>query len=211
MLANNLANAQTGGYKADREFYSLYLDAEVAQSTEGLPTKQPVIERHWTDFSQGTLRNTGNSLDLALAGKGFFAVGGPNGPLYTRNGSLKVSPTGQLVTSDGFPVRTAGGGRIQLQPTGAIEVATDGTVRQSGVVAGRIEIVDFPNPAALAKAATIFAMAIHPRRQFRQRRPKYNKAGWRILMLAPPNQRCAWWELCASSRCCRRRSHSVER
>jgi len=76
LLANNIANATTGGYKSDREFYSLYS----APEAESLST-MPVIERPWTDFSQGSLRRTGNPLDLALSGKGFFAVTGPAGPL----------------------------------------------------------------------------------------------------------------------------------
>src|ERR1051326_3728537 len=80
MLANNLANADTGGYKIDREFYSLYAAPETAAND---PLTMPVIERPWTDFSQGTIRPTGNPLDFALAGKGFFRVDGPNGPLYT--------------------------------------------------------------------------------------------------------------------------------
>src|SRR5947208_8328714 len=81
MLANNLANAETGGYKTDREFYNLYVAPEAAAGES--PTTMPLVERPWTDFSQGTIRQTGNSLDFALSGKGFFAVDGPTGPLYT--------------------------------------------------------------------------------------------------------------------------------
>src|SRR5690242_18395190 len=86
LLANNVANASTGGYKADREFYSLY--AGSAEENEGDPSTMPVIERPWTDHAQGTLQRTGNPLDLALDGKGFFAVDGPSGRLFTRNGSF---------------------------------------------------------------------------------------------------------------------------
>src|SRR5947209_20523802 len=82
LLANNVANASTGGYKADREFYSLY----AAPEAEGGQT-MPLIEKPWVDLSQGLIHQTGNPLDLALTGRGFFAVAGPNGPLYTRNGS----------------------------------------------------------------------------------------------------------------------------
>src|ERR1700690_2723679 len=73
MLANNLANTETGGYKTDREFYNLYVSAEAAGLGDGPAATLPVIERPWTDFSQGTLRATGSPLDLALSGKGFFA------------------------------------------------------------------------------------------------------------------------------------------
>ncbi|HET9319988.1 MAG TPA: flagellar hook-basal body complex protein, partial [Bryobacteraceae bacterium] len=71
MLANNLANSTTGGFKLDREFYSLYVSSE-AQASSPDPTTVPVIEKQWTDFSQGLLVNTGNNLDVALSGKGFF-------------------------------------------------------------------------------------------------------------------------------------------
>src|SRR5205085_11375182 len=80
LLANNVANAATGGYKADREFYGLYTAAESdATST------MPLIERPWTDMSQGIIHTTGNPLDVSLSGNGFFAVNGPSGRLYTRN------------------------------------------------------------------------------------------------------------------------------
>src|SRR3974390_3421206 len=79
LLANNVANATTGGYKADREFYSLYAAPE-AQDAEPVAT-MPLIERPWIDLSQGVLQTTGNALDVALSGKGFLAVQGPSGPL----------------------------------------------------------------------------------------------------------------------------------
>src|ERR1035437_6894553 len=89
MLANNLANATTVGFKSDREFYSLYTSSEAdvdgLQIAGGADT-EPVIESHWTDMTQGVLRTTDNSLDLAIDGQGFFTVKGPNGKLYTRNG-----------------------------------------------------------------------------------------------------------------------------
>ena len=66
LLANNLANAATAGYKSDREFYSLYTAPEVLEDNAA-PSTLPVVERRWTDFSQGTLTPTGNPLDLALA------------------------------------------------------------------------------------------------------------------------------------------------
>src|SRR3954469_3911181 len=68
LLANNLANVETGGYKADREFYSLYTSAEAGGAANGEVATLPVIESHWTDLRQGDLKNTGNPLDLALDG-----------------------------------------------------------------------------------------------------------------------------------------------
>lgn len=154
MLANNIANSATGGYKGDREFYSLYASAE-ADQTSALP----MIDRPWTDFSQGPLRATGNPLDLALSGKGFFAVNGPSGPLYTRNGSFMVSAAGQLTTADGYAVRATGGGPITLDAKRDFTVIGDGTVMQEGQPMGQLEIVDFANPAALAKQGSSYFTA----------------------------------------------------
>ena len=147
MLANNMANATTGGYKSDREFYSLYAAPEAANTDAVMP----VIERPWTDFSQGTLRATGNPLDLALSGKGFFSVNGPSGPLYTRNGSFQVAANGALVTSDGYSVRGTGGAALTVSAAGPLEISNDGTVRQNGAVIGQLEIADFTSTAGMVK------------------------------------------------------------
>src|ERR1700739_1081221 len=82
MLANNIANSSAPGFKADREFYNIYQSAEAAESPEGTtPSVLPVIERQWTDFTQGSLTPTGNPLDVALAGEGFFVASSPSGRL----------------------------------------------------------------------------------------------------------------------------------
>jgi flagellar basal body rod protein FlgG len=149
MLANNLANTETGGYKNDREFYSLYLAPEAADGN-GTVT-MPVIERQWTDFTQGVVHPTGNPLDFVLSGKGFFAVDGPSGPLYTRQGAFRLSSAGALVTSEGYPVRLAGGGRLQAQSAVPLDVSADGTVSQQGQLLGKLDLVDFRDPAVLGK------------------------------------------------------------
>ena len=149
MLANNVANAATGGYKGDHEFYSMYL-AQEAQEAEGSPN-MPVIERPWTDFSQGVVHETGNQTDLALTGAGFFSVDGPQGALYTRNGSFRISPNGRLVTAEGYAVRGQSGASLTLDPARPFQVSGDGTVRQEGAAVGRLEIAGFQNTAALAK------------------------------------------------------------
>jgi flagellar basal-body rod protein FlgF len=149
LLANNVANASTGGYKADREFYSVYTSAD--QEDTDLPSTMPVIEKHWTDHSQGILHSTGSPLDVALDGKGFFAVDGPRGPLYTRNGSFRLAPDGRLTSSDGYSVRARGGAPVVLDASRNLEIAADGTVTQDGAVVGQLEIVDFDSTAGLAK------------------------------------------------------------
>ncbi len=160
LLANNVANASTGGYKADREFYSLYLAPE-ARDSESAPL-MPVIDRPWIDLSQGVVHDTGNPLDLALTGKGFFAANGPGGPLYTRNGSFSVASDGRLVTQDGYPVRGAGGQPLVLQGTRNIEISADGTVQQDGNVIGKLEIADFSSTAGLAKQGNSYFRVADP-------------------------------------------------
>ncbi len=153
MLANNLANAATGGFKSDREFYSLFVspDAQGAPESAGLATTVPVIEKHWTDLSQGLLVPTGNSLDLAFSGKGFFTATGPNGPLYTRNGSFRLSPAGVLVTADGYPLQAQGGKNIHAQSASPLEVLPDGEVRQDHQTLGKLELVEFPENSEINK------------------------------------------------------------
>jgi flagellar basal body rod protein FlgG len=111
----------------------------------------PVIDRPWTDFSQGELRSTSNPLDVALSGKGFFSINATGGPLYTRDGSFQLSPAGQLVTADGHAVRGADGAAIQLSSAHPVNISRDGAVLQDGQTVGQLEIVDFSNPAALTK------------------------------------------------------------
>ena len=115
MLANNLANVETGGYKADREFYSLYTSADAVNDPlyDGTGTL-PVIQSHWTDLSAGVLRETGNALDLAIEGEGLFGVQTASGTRYTRNGNFLVSQAGLLTTSDGSPIRGKNGSPIRL-------------------------------------------------------------------------------------------------
>ena len=162
LLANNIANASTGGYKADREFYSLYVAPEAAGNDTS--STMPLIERPWVDHAQGALHTTGNPLDVALSGKGFFAVNGPSGPLYTRNGNFRLSADGKLTASDGYPVRSSQGTALTLQATRPLEISNDGTVTQDGVVAGKLEIVDFTSTAGLSKQGSNYFRVTDPRR-----------------------------------------------
>jgi flagellar basal-body rod protein FlgF len=144
MLANNIANSGTTGFKADREFYSLMRD------------QLPVIERQWTDYSQGALTPTANPLDLGLSGKGFFALNSPAGVVYTRNGQFQVGKTsgagpgspgmGQLQTAEGYTLRNARGDAaakgkpITVDPSLAITIGKNGEVEQGGQVIAQIQI-----------------------------------------------------------------------
>lgn len=149
MLANNMSNGSTSGFKADREFYSTFTGS--SGSIEPSVGDAPVVQKSWTDFAQGPLVPTGNSTDLALSGSGFFAVTGPNGALYTRNGNFRISPAGTLVTAEGYPVRQVGGQPITLQGNTPIDVSPSGEVMQANQSLGQIEIDTFADTSQLIK------------------------------------------------------------
>lgn len=152
MLANNLANASAPGFKGDREFYSTYRAAEAGESPSGdSGSVMPVIQRQWTDYSQGAITATGNPLDVALKGKGFLVAISPGGPLLTRDGSFRMSPQGDLETHDGFKVRGQDAKPIQLDPSKQVEITPDGEVRQNGQTVAQIEVVDVTDEATLSK------------------------------------------------------------
>ena len=173
ILSNNLANSNTGGYKVDREFYSLYQGEQARGANGQQGTTLPVIQKGWTDFQQGLLTPTGNPLDVALSGKGFFAVDGPSGPLYTRNGSFKISPAGVLTTNEGYPVRAVTplvnsdkpqpAKKIQTVSQGPIEIMPDGTVQQDGQSLGQIQIVDFADTGSLDKMGNSYFRTTDPK------------------------------------------------
>jgi len=154
LLANNLANSGTAGFKRDQEFYGLFTSSDASGADDNAAATMPVIQRQWTDFSPGTLQVTGNPLDVALNGTGFFAVNGANGPLYTRNGSLQVLASGDLATADGYPLRSTTGGTIQVTSGKPIEISTDGTVRQNGQSLGQIQLVTFKSTDSLVKVGS---------------------------------------------------------
>ncbi len=132
LLANNIANTSTAGYKADRDFNTLF------------QSQLPMVQRQWTDYSQGNITSTGNPLNLSLAGPGFFALNTPTGMLYTRNGAFMISKSNQLQTVDGYTLRNTRdqGKPIVVDPTQAVDIDKDGVVRQGGTELGKIEIVN---------------------------------------------------------------------
>ena len=159
MLANNLANVETGGFKADREFFSIFTgDDATADPRTGDVLQLPVVESHWTDFAQGNLLATASPLDLAIDGDGLFAVDTPRGIRYTRNGNFRISAAGLLTTSDGNPLRAQGGGSISVDPGMRVEVLSDGTLQQAGQPIGQLELASFDR-AGMDKFGTNYFVA----------------------------------------------------
>jgi flagellar basal-body rod protein FlgF len=151
LLANNLANSSATGFKGDSEFYNLYVSNDSSSEPPSNLLTEPIVERHWTNFSQGTFSTTQNPLDLAVAGRGFFAVNSGNGVLYTRDGNFTLSAKKQLQTKDGYLLRGKDGKPISVDPNKAVEVAPDGTLQQDGIAIATIDLVDFPDLHALSK------------------------------------------------------------
>ena len=157
LLANNLANTATAGFKRDLEFYGTYSSSDSNDPINGGASSiLPTIEKQWTDFSQGNLIDTANPLDVAIDGEGLFAVQTAGGVRYTRNGNFRIGPTGVLVAGDGSPVRAQGGGSIALQPGVRVEVLADGTVQQDGQPVGQLELSAFDRGSMDKSGANYF-------------------------------------------------------
>jgi flagellar basal-body rod protein FlgF len=157
LLANNLANTQTAGYKVDREFYNMYTSADALAGGENNPTEMPDIIKNWTDFSQGTLQQTSNPLDFAIAGDGFFSVNGPAGnTLYTRNGSFRLGAAGELTTADGLAVRDVNGTAIQLDPTQPVSVDSAGNITLAGQTVAQLQLSSFADLGQLTKQGAAY-------------------------------------------------------
>lgn len=164
VTANNLANVSTTGFKASRGVFEdlLYQNvtqvgantSQTTQSPSGLQLGTGVrVVATETVNTQGSLNQTGNSLDLAIQGRGYFQVLLPSGTLaYTRDGSFQVTNTGQLVTAQGYQVQPA----ITI-PAGAqsVTIGSDGTVsvqlanQAAPTTVGTLQLADFINPAGL--------------------------------------------------------------
>jgi len=143
VLANNIANMSTPGFKGERMMFEEYL----ASSPAGNKISYVVQAGNNHDMSQGPITQTGNSLDVALNGVGWLSVTTPNGTQYTRDGHLELDPQGELVTSNGYLLQGDGGAPIVVPPNaGQVTIAPDGTVATQQGSIGHIPVVDFANP-----------------------------------------------------------------
>ena len=164
VTANNLANVNTTGFKKSRAVFDdlLYqnlsqVGANTSQNTQsptglnvGTGVRVVATEKNYT---QGSVNNTGNPLDMAIQGRGFFQVLQPNGQLaYTRDGSFQLNAQGQLVTAAGYQVQPAltipaGAQSVTVAADGTISVALAGQATPQTV--GTLQLADFINPAGL--------------------------------------------------------------
>lgn len=159
VLAHNAANLNTPGFKqtlASLEEWNttgvMYPPGNLANAAQlanlgeiGLGVDSSDDQ---TDYSEGPLQNTGEALDLAINGAGFFRVRTPNGERYTRDGRFSRDAAGTLVTVDGYQVLGTGGAPITLTQDGVIGVGGDGTLTVNGTAAGQLGIAVFADPEA---------------------------------------------------------------
>ena len=148
--AGNLANAGTAGYRAERDYFrSAILGPETLDSQLNTTVNAfGVLGGSRLDLGQGALTPTGNPLDLAIEGDGFFAIQTQQGIRYTRDGQFERAQDGTLTTQAGEPVLDPRHRPIRV-PSGAIAVGADGAVSVNGAIAGRLAVVGFPSPGSL--------------------------------------------------------------
>jgi len=155
VVANNMANLNTSGFKSQNLLFEEYMMpiAEATEFPEQDETLSYVLDyKTHTDFDNGSFKLTGNDLDLALEGDGFFVVQlGDGAEAYTRNGAFHLDATGQLVTSEGRPVLTNAGPLTFTREDGLIEIAEDGTISTQLGVRGQVRVVAFDDNQELEK------------------------------------------------------------
>ena len=175
VVSQNLANVNTTGYKRQRTMFEDLLYQNVVQ-TGGLTSQQTStptglnlgtgVHVVATDrqFQQGNIVTTGNPLDLAIHGEGWFVVDRPEGTAYTRNGHFTLNEKGQLTTTGGYPVLATDGTPITLGVEDqAVEISADGTVSTPGGRKARLDIVKFPQGTVPEKAGeTLFTTTAAP-------------------------------------------------
>lgn len=157
ILANNLANVHTAGFKEERTHFKLInadpvdpldTDAVARSSLEPVLLGYPSMD-YYVNFSQGPLQQTGNPLDMAIEGDGFFNIQTPDGVQYTRKGNFQISEDGALVTADGYPV-LGQNSSIQLD-SGNVTIDSEGRLYQDGSSVDQLRITRFADMRQLQK------------------------------------------------------------
>lgn len=148
VLANNVANVSTTSFKEELMVYR----SAPTRTRFGDQVAFTIDHGTATSFQPGGMQATGNPLDLAIEGPGYFAVQGATRELYTRNGSFKLDADGQLVTDDGRPVLDTGQNPILIPPGETdISITPTGVVFAGAAQLGRLRVVEFDNPQGLER------------------------------------------------------------
>ncbi|MFL5254593.1 MAG: flagellar hook-basal body complex protein [Rhodopila sp.] len=160
VTANNLANANTPGFRAERMQFSDWIDRQPSGSAVPGPRTVTYTQDRatWREPQQGTITHTGNTFDLALSGDGYFTVNTKAGPRLTRDGRFGPMPGGTLADSSGNAVLDVTGKPIQISPTDTrITIASDGSINSENGPVGKIGVVRPTDPMKLhAEGATNF-------------------------------------------------------
>jgi flagellar basal-body rod protein FlgF len=153
IMANNLANLNTTGFKEEKAFYT-YINQSLGASQDAADLNtainQSIQTRSALNTEAGSLSATHREMDVAIEGNGFLAVETPRGIRYTRNGSLNLNAQAVLTTSEGYPVLGANGSAITLGP-GKIHIGEEGDVSLDGTQVDRLKVVTFDDFSALEK------------------------------------------------------------
>jgi len=145
--ANNLANASTTGFRAQRPVFEQILAA--SDSRDGRTLRPVRVQQLRLDLSPGPVQKTEGALDVALRGPGFLAVRTPAGERYTRAGNLSISSAGTLVTGSGHDVLGESGPLRVDARAGKVEITADGTIQLGGATLGRLRVVEFEDARRL--------------------------------------------------------------
>ncbi|HUN60831.1 MAG TPA: flagellar hook basal-body protein [Candidatus Sulfotelmatobacter sp.] len=160
LLANNLANTNTPGYKAQYSFYRAlpaWLQASLTTPLNTAVNRYGVLAGSHLDLTVGTIETTGNPTDLALESSGFFNVQTKNGLRYTRAGNFQLNTQRQLVTPQGDLV-LGEAGPIQI-PTGVPTISADGTVSADGAMVAKVKLTDFAADTPLTAEGSNYLVA----------------------------------------------------
>jgi len=169
ILSNNISNMGTYGYKKDSITFRIPTEDE-EKNERSLYTLFPFGCRTYVDFSSGTYKYTGNHLDLAIQGTGFFVVESPEGNLYTKRGDFALDQQGRIITKDGKLVVGEGG---PITVTGSeIQVDSEGNVYSDGELIGKFKIVTFENLNDLEKTVGSYFKLKDPELQMQEKIPE---------------------------------------
>lgn len=149
VVANNIANASTTGFRAEGVIFSEYVNV-LSNAHDSLSMASARVRE--TVDAQGVLKQTNATFDLAIEGEGYFLVQTPDGERLTRAGHFTPNANGDLVNSDGFPALDAGGAPIFV-PTGAgpVGIGADGVISAGGQLVGQVGVVVPTNPLGLIR------------------------------------------------------------